>query len=419
MAEGFVVEHAAAARDLPGSNTGGRPSRLERHPFLEWLIVLAKRKSFILKCVCAAAVGSVVLVLLLPNMYSANARVLPAEQHQLSSIGLANQLNLSGALSQGTEIHVAMLSSETVANRLIDRFSLMKVYGAGLKTDARQKLGRRTQITLDKGSVISISVDDRDAQRAADLANGYVEELEGLTKSLAVNQTHRQKEFLSKQVEAVSEQLASAEQDLRTSEEKTGLVLFDPQTKALIEQAAKMRAKVAAQEVHVQWLSSFAAAENPELARANQELAAMRIQQEKLEVGDSTRSVNVPLERMPGSRLEYERKQRDVRFREYLLNLLTQQLQAATVDESHAELMVQSPVQLLDRAVPAEERSAPHRLLIVFSVVASALLLATLAAFIMEKVERARYARKPPARVPLYTFQLREQTEQKQNAEIA
>lgn len=419
MAEGFVVEHAAVARDLPGSNRGERPGKLERHSFLEWLIVLAKRKSFVLKWVCAAALGSVVLVLLLPNMYTGNARLLPVEQQQLSSIGLANQLNFSGSLSRGTEIHVAMLRSETVANRLIDRFSLMKAYGAGIKADARQKLGRRTDITSDKGGVISISVDDRDAQRAADLANGYVEELEELTKNLAVSQTHEQKEFLSKQVKVVSEQLASAEQDLRKTEEKTGLVLFDPQTKALIEQAVKMRAKIAAQEVHLQWLSSFAAAENPELARANQELAAMRVQQEKLEIGDTTRSVNVPLQSMPGSRLEYERKLRDVMFREYLLNLLTQQLQAATLDESRAELMVQPPVQLLDRAVPAEEKSAPHRLLIVLSVVALALLLAILAAFVMETVERARYARKPPARVPLYTFQLRQQTEQKRNVEIA
>ena len=419
MAEGFAVADAAA-RALPGSKTGERPTRQQRHPFLEWLIVLAKRKSFILKAVCATAFASLVIVLLLPNTYSANARVLPAEQHQLSTIGLANLLNLSGSLNRGTDTHIAMLRSETVANRLIDRFSLMKVYGASLKADARQKLGRSTEIISEKAGVISITVDDQDAQRAADLANGYVEELEELTKTLAVGQTHKEEEFLSKQVKAVSGQLASAEQELRTTEETTGLVLFDPQTKSLIEQAARIRAKVAAQEVHVEWLRSFAAPENPELARATEELAALRYQQQKLEAGDGAQSgVNVPLERVPGSSVEYERKLRDVILREALLNLLTQQLQTARLEESGSELIVQPAVQLLDKAVPAEKQSAPHRLVIVLSATAVALLLAILTAFVMEKVERAKYARKPPARVPLYTFKLQEQMKKERNVDIA
>ena len=424
VAERFVVEPVVVARELPGPKLGGAkqtgltgPKNIsQRHPVLDWLIVLAKRKSFILKSVCVAALGSVVMALLLPNTYTANARVLAAGQHQVSS----DQLKLPGSSSNGTEIDVAILRSETVANRLIDRFSLMNVYGVHLRVEARQKLADWTNMVVGKGGVISISVGDHDAQRAADLANAYVEELELLTRDLDVGQTHKQREFLSRQVAATSEQLASAERELRATEEKTGLVLFDPQTESLIEQAARMRAKVAAQEVHVEWLRTFAAPENPELARAVQELAAMRDEQKKLEAGDDTRSsVNVPLEGMPASSLEYGRKVREVTFREFLLNLLTQQLQSARVDESRSELMVQPPVQLLDRAVPAEEKSAPHRLLIVLAVTALALFLSILSASVMEKMDQTRYARKPPARVPLYTLQLQEQTEEKRSVEIA
>lgn len=428
MAERFVVEPVVVARELPGPKLGrakqtgltGPKNISQRHPVLDWLIVLAKRKSFILKSVCVAALGSAVMALLLPNTYTANARVLAAGQHQVSSIGLVDQLQLPGSASNGTEIDVAILRSETVANRLIDRFSLMNVYGVHLRVEARQKLADWTNMVEGKGGVISISVGDHDAQRAADLANAYVEELELLTRDLDVGQTHKRREFLSRQVAATSEQLASAERELRATEESTGLVLFDPQTKSLIEQAARMRAKVGAQEVHVEWLRTFAAPENPELVRAVQELAAARDEQKKLEAGDGTRSgVNVPLEGMPASSLEYGRKVREVTFREFLLNLLTQQLQSARVDESRSELMVQPPVQLLDRAVPAEEKSAPHRLLIVLAVTALALFLSILCASVMEKMDQTRYARKPPARVPLYTLQLQEQIEEKRNVEIA
>ncbi|HEY6251144.1 MAG TPA: chain length determinant family protein, partial [Candidatus Angelobacter sp.] len=293
-----------------------------------------------------------------------------------------------------------------------DRFSLMGIYGAKLRIGARQTLAGRTEINVGKDGVISISVDDRSPQRAADLANGYVEEFEALTRELAVDPERKREEFLANQVKAAGLQFANAEQALRKTQEKTGLVLFDPQTTGLIEAAAAMRARVAAQEVVVQWMRSFAAQENPALARATQQLAALRDQESKLETGDGGRSgASVTLGQIPGASLEYERKLREVKFREDLFRLLTQQMEAAKLNVTRTDLMVQPSVHLLDRAVAPEEKSSPHRFLIVLSVTALAMLLAVVAASVMEKVERVKWARKPPARVQLYTFHRQEEAE--------
>src|SRR5207248_8381838 len=102
---------------------------------------------------------------------------------------ILSQLGPLGALaSQGlglhnpSDIYVAMLRSTSIANSLVDRFSLMKIYDKELKVDAIKILRDRSEINAGKDGVISISVEDRDPQLAADLANGYVEELEKLTR---------------------------------------------------------------------------------------------------------------------------------------------------------------------------------------------------------------------------------------------
>lgn len=401
---------------VTSGGTAGSQAQIksQRYPVLEAFLLLAKRKSFILKCVGAASLAAIVVVLLLPNTYTANARILFSGQHQFfKSVQLGPELNLPWLNSgQNGDLLASMLRSETIADHLIDRFSLMEVYGAKLKVEARQKLASRTEIVVGKDGVISISLQDRNSQRATDLTNGYVEELQAFTKTLAVARWRSQKEFLTKQVAGVRGQLAGAEQTLRKTQEATGLVFSDQQANVLIEQQAAMQARVAAQQVDIQWLRSFAGPENPELARATQRLSALRDEESKLEIASGDRpSVNVPLEKMPSAALEYWRKFREARFREALLSQLQQQLEKARLDEAKADSMIQPVVQTLDIAVPPEINSSPHRLLIVLSTTLLALLLAVLMVFLMERVRRAELHRKPPQRVQLYSYHSQDQAE--------
>src|SRR5579863_3565028 len=213
----------------------------ESFQFPEYLIVLAKRKSFIFKFVGVAIFLSSVTVFLLPKTYTANTKIMPPQQNQ--SMGavaaLSQQLGPLAALAgQGlglrspSDLYVAMLRSDTVANGLIDRFSLMSVYKEKLRIDTRRLLEDRTEISAGKDGVISISVDDRSPQRAADLANGYVEELEKLTKTLNVTEAGKRRLFFEREVRTENDNLAEAEVALKQTEEKTGLILLDSQSKA-------------------------------------------------------------------------------------------------------------------------------------------------------------------------------------------
>jgi tyrosine-protein kinase Etk/Wzc len=384
----------------------------DRIQFPEFLIVLAKRKAFIFKFIAIALVLSLVGVFLLPKSYTAKTKIMPPQQNQsMGAIAALSQLGpLAGLAGQGlglrnpSEIYVAMLHSDTVTNGLIDRFTLMSVYGKKLRTDARRRLADRSEIIAGREGVISISVDDHDPQRAADLANGYVEELEKLTKTLNITEAGKRRLFFEREVKLANDELANAEVALKQTQEKTGLILLDSQSKAIIGSLSSLRAQIAAQEVKVQAMRSFATAENPDLVLAEQELTSMRAQLDRLERGQGKRSVgDVPIENVPTAGLEYVRKYRDVAYHEALFQLLAKQYEAAKIDEARDTLIVQQ----FDKATPPERKSWPPRTILVVASALLSLFVASVAVFLMEAMEHAKEDAQFAEHLELLKFYLR------------
>src|SRR5262249_46657767 len=147
-------------------------------------------------------------------------------------IGAASGKDLG--LRNPNDMYVAMLRSRTVADQLIDRFSLMSVYRAKRRDDARRRLNSLTEIEAGKDGVITVSVEDRDPRRATDMANGYVEALEKLTHTLAITEAGKRRVFFESEMKMANDDLANAELAMKQTQEKTGLILLDPQSRAMI-----------------------------------------------------------------------------------------------------------------------------------------------------------------------------------------
>lgn len=378
--------------------------------FPEPLVILAKRKLFIIAFIGAVAVLSVVISLLLRNNYTANSKILPPQQSQsMSTTAMMSQLGPLAALAGSTlglrnpsDIYVSMLKSRTVEDALVDRFHLMEVYKAKKRSDARRTLEDYSLIVNGKDGVISISVEDHDPNRASEMANAYVEELEKLTKVLAVTEAGKRRIFFEREVKMAMDDLGNAEVALKQTQEKTGMIMLTPQATAIIEEVTSLRAGIAAKEVEIQAMHSFATPENPDLVRAEQEVAAMKVQLSKLEHGKAS-AADVPVENVPAAGLEYLRKLREVRYHEALFELLAKQYEAAKIDEARDSLLVQQ----LDKAVPPDRKSGPYRSLIVLGSTFFAALLAVLIAFALERLEQAKDDPQFVARLQLFKYYLR------------
>jgi hypothetical protein len=147
----------------------------EEISLLDILIVLAKHKKLVLGLPFLAAVIAAGITLLMPNWYTATAKLLPPQQSQSNALAILGQLGaLSGGASSAlgiknpSDIFVAMLKSRTVADALAERFNLKDLYNTQFVQDARKALAGNTNIVAGRDGVITIEVDDKSPQRAAD-----------------------------------------------------------------------------------------------------------------------------------------------------------------------------------------------------------------------------------------------------------
>ncbi|MCP2501634.1 MAG: Wzz/FepE/Etk N-terminal domain-containing protein [Deltaproteobacteria bacterium] len=361
---------------------------------------LSRRWRLILGITAASAAVAMVVSLLLPVYYKAETSILPPQDKgsnlAAQVMGQAGGLialagGAAGVKSQG-ELFVAMTKSRTVLDRMVDRFDLMKLYQGKYREDARMNLVGSIKVQEDrKSGIISLTVEDRDPKRAADMANAFVEELKSLAGGLAISEAGQQRMFFEDQIRQTKESLARAEEELKGFQQRTGMFQVDAQARAIIEGIARLRASIASKEVEAKVLRSFATAQNPDLQRVEEEIRALRIELEKVETSKGS-GVDPLMSsgRVPEMGTEYLRKLRQLKYNETLFELLSKQYELAKLDEARDAVVIQ----VIDRAVPPERKSRPKRALIVILATAAMFFLSVFIVLLLEHPWNK--SRKPP-----------------------
>jgi len=366
------LEHETPPLRPAASTVRGGPNECYA---LDLLIILSRRKQIILRTTLAAAVLAAIVSLLLPNRYTATASILPPQQSPSLAASMIGQLGALGpmaamaqkdlGLKNPNDLYVGMLRSRTAEEALIRRFDLLRVYRDKKMSDGRGDLEDATTIVLGKEGFVTISVEDKDRSRAPQIANAYVEQLRKLTQDLAVTEAEQRRLFFERQLELAKNNLADAEQALKETEQKTGLIQLDGQAKAIIESVVKLRALMAAKEVELHAMRLFSTEQNPDVMLGEQELSGLRAQLALLEKDSGgTGNVQVPVGNVPEAGLQYVRKLRDVKYAETIFEMLAKQYEAARLDEAKTAAIIQ----VLDPAIEPDRKSSPPRSLIVVIV---------------------------------------------------
>jgi uncharacterized protein involved in exopolysaccharide biosynthesis len=384
---------------FPGDPDAGHPVKEEEETsVLDLLIVIAEKKRVVFWVTVGFAVLAIVISLLLPVRYTASVVLMPPQQNNSLSAQLASQFSSMGSMAAlatgGTssllkspnDMYVAMLRSQTVENGMIDHYGLMREYHKKLLSDARKKFEHYATIDGNgKDGLIHISVVDGDPHRAAELANGYVDQFRALSQNLAITEAGQRRLFFEQQLQQANQNLGNAEEALKATEQKTGVIQLDSQARALIESAAQLRAQLAAKEVQIQGMQTYATGENAQLVEAQQELDSLRTQLAKLGGnGDSADSIIVPKGQMTQASLEYVRKLRDVKYYETIFDILARQFELAKLDEAKEGALIQ----VVDPAIPPDKKSSPQRALIVILATLAGLFIGVLTALVLAGFER-------------------------------
>jgi uncharacterized protein involved in exopolysaccharide biosynthesis len=311
---------------------------------------------------------------LIAPTFTARTTFLPPQQQQssaasaLSSLGALAGIAGAASIKSPAEQYVALMQSTTVANRLVDQFKLMDVYESKYRVDAQKRLADNVRISASKkDGLISVEVDDKSPQRAADLANQHVEELRRLTSVLAVTEAQQRRVFFEKELQRTKQSLITAQQVLQASGFNAGALKAEPKSAA--EEYARLRAAVTASDVALQSMRSVLTENSVELQQQQSRLAALRTQLARAE--QSTTGA--------GADGDYVSKYREFKYQETLFDLFARQYELARVDESREGALIQ----VVDAATPPERRSAPKRGVIALAALFFTLLMLT--AFVISR----------------------------------
>jgi uncharacterized protein involved in exopolysaccharide biosynthesis len=292
---------------------------------------------------------------LIPPTYTAKTQFLPPQQQQSSASALLQSLGAMGGLASAAggiknpaDQYIGFLKSTSIQDSLVDRFKLQDRYEKKLKVDTRKELQDNTKIAAGKDGIISLEFDDKDPKFAADVANGYVEELRKLMGRLALTEAQLRRTFFEGKLKEAKEALAVADQELRATGINASTLKSSPA--AAVEVVARVRAGIVAQEVKVAAMRGYLTESAPEVKQAMVELSALRAQLTSAEKAEP----------QADGQSNYVERYRNFKYQETLFELFAKQYELARVDEGREGAVVQ----VVDKAQPPERKAKPKKALI-------------------------------------------------------
>ncbi len=321
---------------------------------LDYLLEIARTARMLIGGSLLAGAAAVGITYTVPPTFTSTTLVLPPAQASgggsaaLASLGaLATLAGGGGGLRTSLDQYVALIQSTTVADRMIEQFKLQEVYDEKLRMDTRKQFWKSMRVTAGRrDGLITIEVDDKDPQRAADMAKAMVEQFRRVASEIAVTEAQQRRVFFEKRVEEVRVRLDQAQQALTAGGFAASVLKSEP--KAAAENFAKVRAELTTAQARLQGLlSTF----SPQAAEVRQQASLVTELQTQLRDLESRQATAKPED------AAYLTRYREFKYQEALFDQFSRQLELARVDEGREGGILQ----VVDPAQVPEHKSKPRR----------------------------------------------------------
>jgi uncharacterized protein involved in exopolysaccharide biosynthesis len=339
---------------------------------------LIQWRKFILLSGLAGAVLLAVISFILPSWYTVSTTIFPPEQTTLMPYAALMQqlsapiLGQIGGVAPGT-IYIEMLKSRTICEQIINEFDLMKRYKAHRIEEALDALRSHLGFTLQDNGLLFMTLEDRDPQRAADMANRMVELLDQTSRKLKETSAARTAEFVHRQLVEREGMLSQAEDSLKHFQQAHHTIDMDEQLKSAMDIVTTLSSRAIALETEMQIMTHYTSTNSEEYQRKLTEYNEVVLQLNKLKADtkgndhDNVRSFIPTLQDVPEVALQYLRLKREVEIQNTVFEMLTGEYEKARIEEARDTPVVQ----VLDKAEKPNLRSRPKRK--IFTLIGAAL----------------------------------------------
>lgn len=326
----------------------------------------------------------IVLAFVLPKEYEGVASVLPSKNSGLLGLlggntgstvsRLARQFAplVGGGESQmgSGYSYLAILNSRDAMLKVVKKFDLVKVYSIkDSSVDAAiRELRGNVNFDFDKYGAVIVRVYDRNAVRAAAMANYFVDVLNKINGYLSSEDARNLRIVIQARYLKNVRDLENAEDSMRVFQQRYGVFSLPDQAKASVSAGAELESQLILAQVRLSVFQKQLAENSPEIETLKQQIEALRqkindLKTGKNMIGQNDAGVLLPFKEMPKRAMQYLNLYREIEIQSKLLEVIYPLYEQAKLEEAR-----ETPtVLVLDHAVPPQKKAKPMRSLVVIS----------------------------------------------------
>ena len=340
---------------------------------LRKLMFLWNGKKLIIFAAVISGILSWIYAFNLPPVYKAECYFLPPNQdmNRISSLtgnlmnnttaimserigGVADLAGLPTTVTSGQMI-LGIMKRNTVLDVIIDRFSLMEVYRQEYRSRMRDKILRDILETDEdtKSGILKVSVTDENPQRAADIANAFVDTLQAKMLDLSLNEAVQRRVFFEEQLEKNREALNKAEAEMLEYQQISGSAIPETQMQERLRSITHLQQQIVAKNSEISALLTYARQDNPRVRAARSQLETLTKELERLESEQRAST--------PQLSVEYQRYAMNLHLATAAYEVVLKQYENAKIDEAQGFF----PLQVVDHATPPDYKFKPRKAMII------------------------------------------------------
>lgn len=281
----------------------------------------------------------------------------------LPDLGGLEELSGGGGSTKELALYQEILESRKCIEETIIRFNLMELYDAKYMQDA-VKFFREDILSIvinKKAGTIIVGVFDDSPQRAKEIVNFLINQLNTIYVEIRVRNARINREFIEQRYKTAKEDLGKIEDSLKTFQDKFGIAP-DIQVQVAARTEIELEAEIRSEEIKLEILKKILSPDQAEVKSAEDKIIALKKQLDEVQ-NSSFIDNKLNLKGSPEIIMNYLRARRDVEIQNKILTTLI-----PLYEQSKIEEMRETPtVLIIDEPNIPEKKSKPKRIISILS----------------------------------------------------
>lgn len=363
-------------------NIPNTSSKEESKNFENFLIILVKHRKSIFINVLIITISAIIISLILEKSYTSSASLIPPKKKDglFGDIGgfssaiediSSSLMGRLGNVSEEAYNYLVILQSRTASEKVINKFKLRDIYEIDEDVpfeEVLKELEDNVEFSIEDEGNFIISVTDKSPNRAANMANYYVEILNEINTTLSVTEARSNREFIERRFIQLQSDIIRVEDSLQNFSDKYHVIEMEEQLKAAITVAAEIKAQTELAIIERDLLKASYGKDNPLVKQADLKVEKLSNRLAEMKFGEdknlkSSLNLFIPFEKISEIGIQYIRLMRDFEIQNKILEFIYPIYEQAKIEEQKNI----PAVLVLDKAIPPEKKSSPKRVIIVLA----------------------------------------------------